>query len=190
MDAEDPWAQRYKEFLNPDSNMIFHTAKNYTDIFPQNKLVYLSKDGTSVMKSFDPEKVYIIGGIVDKDPSLKLASYNQAKKDKIECQRLPLDYFGKWKNGKKDLTFTHVLHVLNYLYNNNNDWNRAFENCLPQRKYQAVVTETGSDPFYNPLKSKRTQNQIFNKKFGTHDYDIRKNNFSNKFSLYFNKKRE
>lgn len=39
---------------------------SYLDIFPKNQLVYLTPHCQEEMREFDPDAVYIIGGIVDK----------------------------------------------------------------------------------------------------------------------------
>ena len=78
--------------MSLDTNLVQRTSQSYTDIFPKNKLVYLSKDSKRVMTEYDPEKVYIIGNIIDtacEDDAY--ASYTQARKDGIECLRLPID---------------------------------------------------------------------------------------------------
>lgn len=44
----------------------------YVDAFPKEKLVYLTADAEETLRSFDPEKVYVIGGIVDRNRGLVL----------------------------------------------------------------------------------------------------------------------
>jgi len=84
--------KKYAFPLNYDENLVMETSKSYMDLFPKKNLVYLSKDSKKTMKSFDPEKIYIIGSLIDSGLSSdKFASYSQAKKDGIECLRLPLD---------------------------------------------------------------------------------------------------
>jgi len=41
------------------------TESSYLDIFPNEKLIYLSPDSNVEMTSFDHDAVYIIGGIAD-----------------------------------------------------------------------------------------------------------------------------
>lgn len=80
-----------------DYNLIMETEKSYMDLFPKEKLVYLSNDSRVEMKAYDPEKVYIIGVIIDKkDNEFNYASYTQAKKDGIACERLPIESFVKY----------------------------------------------------------------------------------------------
>jgi len=50
----------------PLDNLCFEvTQSSYLDIFPQEKLIYLSPDSNVEMTSFDHDAVYIIGGIID-----------------------------------------------------------------------------------------------------------------------------
>jgi ribonuclease P protein 1 len=41
------------------------TESSYLDIFPHEKLIYLSPDSNVEMTSFDHDAIYILGGIVD-----------------------------------------------------------------------------------------------------------------------------
>lgn len=42
------------------------TSKSYLEIFDKKQLVYLTPNAKTVLKKFDPNLIYIIGGIVDK----------------------------------------------------------------------------------------------------------------------------
>jgi Trm5-related predicted tRNA methylase len=47
-------------------NMCFEvTESSYLDLFPHEKLIYLSPDSNNEMTEFDHEAIYIVGGIVD-----------------------------------------------------------------------------------------------------------------------------
>lgn len=95
-DYEHELHKKYGHLMNLDENLIFDTPKSYIDVFPSNKLVYLSKDAKKKMTSFDPDKVYIIGVMVDSGPNeFKYYSYGQARKDRIECERFPLEDYVK-----------------------------------------------------------------------------------------------
>jgi ribonuclease P protein 1 len=94
--SDSKFNQRFGPALGLDENLLFETEKSYTDLFPKEKLVYLSRDAKHTMQDFDPEKIYIIGCIVDdgKD-TFKYSSVNQAQMDGIRCERLPLERYVK-----------------------------------------------------------------------------------------------
>lgn len=50
--------------------------KPYTELFPLEKLVYLTPDSNKVLSSIEADKIYIIGGLVDE-------SVQKVKKDLI-----------------------------------------------------------------------------------------------------------
>lgn len=73
-----------------ERRMFTVTDKHYLDLFPREQLVYLSPDAKIPMAEYEPDKVYIIAGIVDRisRPNLTLG---RAKEEGIECKRLPLE---------------------------------------------------------------------------------------------------
>lgn len=67
------------------------SEKDILDTFPgmESKLVYLSPDANEALSTFDENKIYIIGGIVDKAVKEGL-SKNKASRLGIEARKLPL----------------------------------------------------------------------------------------------------
>lgn len=50
----------------PLANLCFEaTDSSYLDVFPREKLIYLSPDSNVEMTTFDHDAVYIVGGIID-----------------------------------------------------------------------------------------------------------------------------
>ena len=52
--------------MNDPGYPLNFTSQSYLELFPKEKLVYLSPHASNVMSSYNPDTVYIIGGIVDK----------------------------------------------------------------------------------------------------------------------------
>ncbi|KAA0196521.1 hypothetical protein HAZT_HAZT009449 [Hyalella azteca] len=63
---------------------------NFLEVFPREKLVYLTPHCREEVREFDHDAVYIIGGLVDlrSDEPFTLA---KAKRQRIKMQKLPLD---------------------------------------------------------------------------------------------------
>ena len=68
------------------------TEKSYLDLYPRDKLVYLTPNSKQVLQSFDPNDIYIVGGIVDKATEEPL-TFAKAKKQNIRTAKLPLDVY-------------------------------------------------------------------------------------------------
>lgn len=65
-------------------------TQSYLDLYPKEKLIYLSPNAKEEMRIFDHEAIYIIGGISDPKVQHPL-TYAKAKKERIKAQKLPLD---------------------------------------------------------------------------------------------------
>ena len=74
-------------FDPPGPNIV---SKSYLDLFPRHKLVYLTPNARTEMTSFDPEAIYIIGGLVDLGAQKPL-TYAKCKRERITAMRLPLE---------------------------------------------------------------------------------------------------
>ena len=63
---------------------------SYLDVFPHDKLVYLSPHCEDVLEEFDHDAVYIVGNLVDRGTAEPL-SVAKAKKENIKMQKFPLE---------------------------------------------------------------------------------------------------
>ncbi|NXL85353.1 TM10C methyltransferase, partial [Alectura lathami] len=118
--------------------LVTVTEQCYTDIFPKDKLIYLTADSPKVMKTFDHDKVYIVGSMVDK--SIKTGvSLAQAKRLGLETAALPLEKYLLWSSGAKNLTLDQMMHILLTL-KDTGDWKKALE-FVPKRKYCGFVNK-------------------------------------------------
>ena len=87
-------SEEYSEtYLDGKNRFDFKlTDECYTELFPRNRLVYLSPDAPVELKTFDHNAVYIIGGLVDKSQKTR-QSFSRAREQGLRMARLPLDRF-------------------------------------------------------------------------------------------------
>ncbi|KFV81412.1 Mitochondrial ribonuclease P protein 1, partial [Struthio camelus australis] len=134
-------SQYHREFIKHyreawDKLLITVTDQCYTNVFPKDKIIYLTADSPNVMKAFDHDKVYIIGSMVDR--SIKTGvSLAQAKRLGLETASLPLEKYLLWNTGAKNLTLDQMMHILLTL-KDTGDWKKALE-FVPKRKYCGFV---------------------------------------------------
>ncbi|XP_010151990.1 PREDICTED: mitochondrial ribonuclease P protein 1 [Eurypyga helias] len=144
--------------------LITVTDQCYTEIFPKDKLIYLTADSPRVMKTFDHNKIYIIGSMVDR--SIKTGvSLARAKRLGLETAALPLEKYLLWNSGAKNLTLDQMMHILLTL-KDTGDWKKALE-FVPKRKYCGFV----SRPVH---ELKKTLNLINTLKLGKKQEELRK----------------
>lgn len=118
--------------------LITVTDQCYTEIFPKDKLIYLTADSPKVMKTFDHDKIYIVGSLVDK--SIKTGvSLARAKRLGLETAALPLEKYLLWNTGAKNLTLDQMMQILLTL-KDTADWKKALE-FVPKRKYYGFVNK-------------------------------------------------
>ncbi|NXA59876.1 TM10C methyltransferase, partial [Mohoua ochrocephala] len=118
--------------------LVTVTDQCYTELFPKDKLIYLTADSPKVMKTFDHDKIYIVGSMVDK--SIKTGvSLARAKRLGLETAALPLEKYLLWSTGAKNLTLDQMMHILLTL-KDTADWKKALE-FVPKRKYCDFVNK-------------------------------------------------
>ncbi|CAF1643837.1 unnamed protein product [Adineta ricciae] len=119
------------------------TESSYLDVFPQEKLIYLSPDSDVEMTAYDHDAVYIIGGIVDVTGKKPL-TIGKAKRDNIRHQRFPIDRYVKFGGGSgKTLTIDQVYNILMTL-KHTGSWIEAFK-FIPDRKVVERYSEKVED---------------------------------------------
>ena len=114
---------------------FFGTEKSLLDAYSDTEkasLVYLTSDADDTLEELEDGKVYIIGGIVDRN-RLKRAAINRAEELGIATAKLPLtDYLNMVST--KVLTCNHVFEILVKYREHDNDWKKTFLSVLPNRK--------------------------------------------------------
>lgn len=110
----------------------------------QNDLIYLTSDADETLDTIEPGKVYIIGGIVDRN-SMKYATLQKAKRLNIRTAKLPIkENFAL--AATHILTVNHVFEImLNYAACQN--WTEAIKQVLPQRKEPIQLSSSEATPF-------------------------------------------
>lgn len=116
---------------NPDFPINI-TPKSYLDLYPREKLIYLTPHCKNEMSHFDSDRIYIVGCLVDKGDS-RPHSMAKAKKENIQMAKLPLDRYLNFGGGSgKSLTLNAMIAILVEL-KTHGDWDRALQ-FVPRRK--------------------------------------------------------
>ncbi|XP_071992073.1 tRNA methyltransferase 10 homolog C [Engystomops pustulosus] len=142
-----------------DNLLITATEKSHVDIFPKERLVYLTADSPNVLKTFDHDKIYIVGAFVDKSQKTGV-SLGNAKRLQIATARLPLDNFLKWNCGGKNLTLNQVIEILMTI-RDTGDWKKALSS-VPIRKHGGLKERNDSSP--QPLSSNAKMYELLRRK--------------------------
>ena len=96
------------------------------------KLVMLTSDAENTLEHLDDGKIYVIGGIVDRN-RLKFATKDRAEELGIETACLPISDHLKLFSTRV-LTCNHVFDILLKYRQHGNDWKKAMLDVLPKRK--------------------------------------------------------
>ncbi|CAG8553927.1 8322_t:CDS:2 [Funneliformis mosseae] len=111
-------------------NVIFE-SRPYLDCFNKEELIYLTADSNDCIQELDEQKIYIIGGLVDKNRH-KSICYNKSQEDNIASAQLPIGNYVQLST-RKVLAVNHVFEIL-IRWLEYKDWEKAFLEVIPQRK--------------------------------------------------------
>ena len=122
------------------SDQWYHRAFHFNkkpllDAFPpdqKSNLVYLTSDSDNVLETLEDDKIYVIGGIVDRN-RLKRAAISRAEEYGIQTAKLPIENYLSMVSTKV-LTCNHVFDILLKYREHGNDWKKALLDVLPERK--------------------------------------------------------
>jgi len=130
--------------LNSDKfdikNEIYY---NEDKILENENIIYLTGDSENEINNLENDKIYIIGGLVDRN-KLKLITHNKANELGISHARLPIGDFLNLKTSKI-LATNHVFGILSYFINKNNDWKESFTSIIPKRKIEEKEGENDTE---------------------------------------------
>lgn len=112
------------------SYLMDTTEESYLDLFPSDAIVYLTPDSENVLEDIDPNKVYVLGGLVDESIHKKL-TLRRAEEQSLRTARLPIrEYMVKAANSKnyhsETLAINQVFDVL-LTYRETRSWPAALK---------------------------------------------------------------
>ncbi|XP_071808710.1 tRNA methyltransferase 10 homolog A-like [Asterias amurensis] len=102
--------------------------------FGKQNIVYLAAESPNILTELRPDRVYIIGGLVDHNHH-KNHCYSLAVERGWSHAQLPISEYVKLRD-RKVLVINHVFEIL-LAFIKTNDWKEAFLKVLPQRKVAA-----------------------------------------------------
>ncbi|XP_039946973.1 tRNA methyltransferase 10 homolog B [Hirundo rustica] len=96
------------------------TPESYLDLFPLETIVYLTPDSENVLEDIDPDKVYVLGGLVDESIHKQL-TLRRAREQSLQTARLPIrEYMVKAPNARnyhsETLAINQVFDILSTYY--------------------------------------------------------------------------
>ncbi|KAJ8770476.1 hypothetical protein K2173_017967 [Erythroxylum novogranatense] len=123
-----------------DKWIIEKESQSYIEALQDQKenLVYLTADSETVLDELDPKKVYIIGGLVDRN-RWKGITMKKAEEQGIETAKLPIGNYLKMSSSQV-LTVNQVIEIL-LKFLETRDWKASFFQVIPQRKRGEVEPE-------------------------------------------------
>ncbi|GJQ12815.1 hypothetical protein GpartN1_g4606.t1 [Galdieria partita] len=133
LDASCPMWRKWPVFW-ADEDFLYNNLKD---------IVYLSYDSAELLGmeeieggykecDLDPNKVYVIGGLVDRN-RLKGAAQQRATRLGVRSAKLPIEKFFKLQHGTPILSVLCVFQILLLKYNNYS-WKETFWKAIPERK--------------------------------------------------------
>ncbi|XP_072051122.1 uncharacterized protein [Amphiura filiformis] len=114
---------------------VHFREQGVNELFGKESVVYLTSESPQVLTTLDPEKVYVIGGLVDHNHH-KGVCYEQAVSQGWAHAQLPIAEYMKFK-ARKVLTVNHVYEIL-VAFMETEDWKAAFDRVIPQRKFHIM----------------------------------------------------
>ena len=96
-------------------------------------VVYLTSDSEQTLEQLEDDKIYVIGGIVDRN-RLRCAALGRAKELGIATAKLPIDVYLKTMPSTRVLTCNHVFDLLLKCREHKGDWKKSLMQVLPTRK--------------------------------------------------------
>ena len=125
------------------SNFAFHITSDSFDQYFQDKIqkvVYLTSDSENTITTLENDKIYVIGGIVDRN-RYKQLTFHRATALGIATAKLPIDEYLSTMPSTRVLTTNHVVDLLIKYREYNGSWKKALADVLPIRKDAKFLEE-------------------------------------------------
>ncbi|KAK7909913.1 hypothetical protein WMY93_014597 [Mugilogobius chulae] len=138
----------YRECVRMNDGFLNYTMKlteqSCLDLFPSETIVYLTPDAEQALQSVDPDKVYVLGGLVDESIQKKI-SLDRAGELNVVAARLPIDEYMMKKDNLKSfhskiLAINQVFDIL-LTFCDTGSWTEAFKLWFPLGKGYIVHPE-------------------------------------------------
>ncbi|GLT80238.1 hypothetical protein SLA2020_516900 [Shorea laevis] len=123
-----------------DKWIIEKENRSYMDALQDQKenLVYLTADSETMLDELDPRKIYIVGGLVDRN-RWKGITMKKAEEQGIQTAKLPIGNYMKMSSSQV-LTVNQVIEIL-LSFSETKDWKTSFFQVIPQRKRSEADSE-------------------------------------------------
>lgn len=105
---------------------------NLPQLFPKQRLVYLSPHSRESLRNYSHDDIYILGAYNDRSTRLKVSNV-KAENEGIRCYRLPLAENVIWGHGSMNLCLNQCSNML-HAVKATGDWQTAIQIGVPQRK--------------------------------------------------------
>jgi tRNA (guanine9-N1)-methyltransferase len=124
-------ATQEQQLLPLDNKIPDQTdPKNFKDA---KNIIYLTSESENVLEKFDPNCVYIIGGLVDHN-NHKGICHRLAVEKGINHARFPIQEAGVEMKTRQVLTIDHVFRIIASVASEGRSWKEALIETLPERK--------------------------------------------------------
>jgi tRNA (guanine9-N1)-methyltransferase len=120
-----------------DAWKVTQSPLPYMQLLQEDKqdIVYLSADSPNEIQELDPKKVYIVGGLVDRNRH-KGVCLKKAEEQGIQTARLPIGQYIQLSSSQVMCT-NHAVEML-IKWCEIKDWEKAFKSVVPDRKRRQV----------------------------------------------------
>ncbi|KAL6332658.1 hypothetical protein AAG906_009998 [Vitis piasezkii] len=149
-----------------DKWIIEKENQSYIEALQDEKhnLVYLTADSETILDELDPKKIYIVGGLVDRN-RWKGITMKKAQEQGIQTAKLPIGNYLKMSSSQV-LTVNQVIEIL-LKFLETKDWKASFFQVIPQRKRGGADSEDCQGEVEEGEENEEGEDQLEMKKMRT-----------------------